>query len=259
MNLNFKQLSLNPKHGIGLTVLALITIVSVALVFILTKQPATAPKFDPPVRTNRWFAPDNVLLSKPLAQAHLLYRIETKLPVVFLTMDDGMYKDPRAIEFINRRQWPVSLFLTDKYAKSDYEYFKKLTSGGSMVQNHTLSHVFLTNQPYEQQKNEICAASDKAGQVFGKRPNLLRPPGGFFDSNTLIASHECGIKAVVMWSAKVDGGMVQFQRNDRLVPGDIVLMHFRPKIMEDLAAFEAEIIKQGLYVARLEDWIRVEP
>jgi hypothetical protein len=32
-------------------------------------------------------------------------------------------------------------------------------------------------------------------------------------------------------------------------------MHFRPRIMEDLKAFDDEITKQGLSVQNLNDWI----
>lgn len=210
----------------------------------------------PQVRGNQTFAPDTTPLPKQAA-AHLVSKVQTTLPVVFLTMDDGQHKDERAVEFIERRQWPVSLFLADAYTKENYGYFKKLVQNGATVQNHTLSHHYLTKLTYQQQKNEICGASDKSQEIYGQRPTFLRPPGGHYDASTFSSAYACGISTVVMWSAKVDGGAVQFQRGDRLVPGDIVLMHFRPKIMEDLAAFEAEIIKHGLYVAKLEDWVRI--
>lgn len=210
------------------------------------------------VRTNIKYDPDNKPLPKQQI-AHVVHKVDTALPVVFLTMDDGQHKDRRAVDFIKERQWPVSLFLSDVYAKEDYDYFKGLVHNGATIQNHTLSHKFLTDLPYFEQKDEICPASDKINEIYRKKPNLMRPPGGFYNYSTLFAAKECGIDSVVMWSAKVDGGQVQFQRGDKLVAGDIVLMHFRPKIMEDLKAFEAEIVRQGLYVARLEDWVRIEP
>ncbi len=220
-----------------------------------TKQPAETNS-KPQVRGNQTFMPDTIPLPKQ-SVAHLISKIETNQPVVFLTMDDGQDTNNNAVEFLKSRQWPVTLFLADIYAKENYVYFKNLVQSGATVQNHTLSHHYLKDLNYKQQKNEICVASDKVQEVFGMHPNLLRPPGGHYDSNTYGAAYECGVKTIVMWSAKVDGGIVQYQKGDRLVPGDIVLMHFRPKIMEDLAAFEAEIIKQNLYVARLEDWIRI--
>lgn len=209
------------------------------------------------IRQNREYTPDNVPLVRQ-QQAHLVSKIETAQPVVFLTMDDGQLQDERAVEFLKSRDWPVLLFLTDDYIKNDYGYFRRLINNGATIQNHTISHEYLNDFGYEQQTKQICDASNKFEKVFKSKPTLLRPPGGHYDGNTVIAAQACGIDAVVMWSAKVDAGMVQYQIGDRLVPGDIVLMHFRPKIMEDLAAFEAEIIKQGLYVARLEDWLRQE-
>lgn len=209
-------------------------------------------------RENKIYMPDSVAMPAQTS-AHLVSKIDTNLPVVFLTIDDGQIKNNKAVEFINQRQWPVTLFLTDKYAKEDYDYFKKFAKNDTTIQNHTLSHVFLNELSYNQQKDEICQASEKIARIYNKKPSLLRPPGGFYNYNTLASARECGINAVVMWSAKVDGGNVQFQRGNSLVPGDIVLMHFRPKVMEDLAAFEAEITKQNLHVARLEEWIKIIP
>lgn len=210
----------------------------------------------PAARNNKVFLPDSAPLSK-MQPVNKISKIETQQPVVFLTMDDGMVKDERVIDFLKRRQWPVSVFLAHEYAKEDYDYFKRVALTDATIQNHTVSHPYLHDLTYEQQEKEICQASALTEEVFGAQPTLLRPPGGHYDANTFLAAKNCGIKAIVLWSAKVDGGKVQFQKGDKLVAGDIVLMHFRPKVMEDLIAFEREIIKRDLYVARLEDWIRI--
>lgn len=221
------------------------------------KNSVVVPDEIQPVRVNQVFTPDTTPLPEENV-ANLVSKIETKSPVVFLTMDDGMVSNQQVANFIKRRGWPVSLFLADVYAKDKYDYFQQIVDDGAIAQNHTLTHPYLSELTFPEQVQEICGASDKLVEVFGVRPSLLRPPGGHYNLATLKAAKQCDIKAVVMWSAKVDDGQVQFQKGDRLVPGDIVLMHFRPKVMEDLAAFEAEIISQDLYVARLEDWLGIE-
>ncbi len=125
-----------------------------------------------------------------------------------------------------------------------------------MVQNHTVTHALLPGMSYEAQRAEICRQSDIIQKEFGYRPSLFRPPYGEYDDTTRRAVADCGMKAIVTWSVKVNGGYIQYQEGDRFRPGDIVLMHFREQIIGDLKAFTAEVKKRGLHVVKLEDWIR---
>ena len=64
------------------------------------------------------------------------------------------------------------------------------------------------------------------------------------------------MKAVVLWIAKANGGSMQYQVGNRLRPGDIVLMHFRPEFAQDMQAFVDAEKAAGLHTVLLEDWIR---
>jgi hypothetical protein len=74
--------------------------------------------------------------------------------------------------------------------------------------------------------------------------------------NTLTrqAARACGMRAVVEWSAAMDGGELTV-RGGRLGPGDIVLLHFRPTLASDLALLLDKIRAAGLTVGRLEDYL----
>ncbi len=199
--------------------------------------------------------PDIPAFSKG-SSATLVRKIITTKPVVFLTMDDGIIKNPDALKYIKDHRLNPMLFLTNSIIADNYDYFKDYQAAGLKIENHTLTHPNLRKLGYAAQKAEICGQTDKIKQIYGTTPTIMRPPYGEFNNNTLQASHDCGIDFVVHWSAKVDGGAVQYQTGKHLVAGDVVLMHFRPAIMDDLKAFNDEVTAQGLTPAYLSDWLQ---
>ena len=82
-------------------------------------------------------------------------------------------------------------------------------------------------------------------------------PFGEYNNLTIEAVRQCGLKAIVLWHAKANGGSMQFQDGKHhLEPGDIVLMHFRAEFLQDINAFINQVEQDHLQIARLEDWIQ---
>jgi hypothetical protein len=190
-------------------------------------------------------------------QIPVLTRISTDKPVIFLGLDDGLVKSAEAKNWLISHHLPFTLFLVDDLIKTDYPYFRELQAAGMTIQDHTITHTDLSTLPLEQQKAEICGSADSFEAAFGSRPTLFRPPYGSYNDLTRQAAAECGMKAVVIWHAKANGGSIQFQDgNTHFLPGDIVLMHFRPEFLQDMRAFTDQAAKDGLQVGRLEDWIQ---
>jgi peptidoglycan/xylan/chitin deacetylase (PgdA/CDA1 family) len=188
--------------------------------------------------------------------APFITSLETKKPVVFLGIDDGMVKNPEAIAFFKKHKWPVTLFLNQNHVDENPQYFKDILATGANLGNHTNTHPNLVKLSYKEQKKEICASQETAKTTFGVTPKLFRPPYGNYNQDTLKAAKECGLTAVIGWRARVDEGKVWFQSGDKVNRGDIVLMHFRPQVMDDLKAFETEVTKQQLAVGNLEEWVK---
>ncbi|MGH3310539.1 MAG: polysaccharide deacetylase family protein [Streptomyces sp.] len=187
----------------------------------------------------------------------------TRDKVVFLTIDDGAAKDPAFAKMMSTLRVPFSMFLTDSMVGDDYGYFARLHRLGNKVQNHTLTHKRLTDLPYAAQRAEICGQQDRLQKVFGERPTLFRPPRGHYNSTTLRAAADCGIRATVLWRANVQPkGPHSDARDHTLRPGDIILFHFFPQQRLDGAELRdvtqdllRTITDQGFAVARLEDYI----
>lgn len=195
--------------------------------------------------------------------APVLDRVPTRDRVVFLTIDDGLAKDPRFARLMRELRVPFSMFLTDSMAGDDYGYFDRLRRGGRHVQNHTLTHPTLAGLPYAAQRREICGQQDVLQREFGSAPTLFRAPFGRSDTVTQRAVAGCGLRASVMWGANMQPEGLRYDNGgDRLRPGEIVLFHFFPpeRLGErTLTGLTVDLLRtiteQGYAVARLEDYV----
>ncbi len=183
-------------------------------------------------------------------------RVPTTDPVVFLTIDDGYVRDPAAAARIRQAEVPVSLFLVASEARAGRAYFADLAAAGATFQNHTLGHPDLPGMPLSAQVEEICGSSTLTRQLYGAGPTLFRPPFGSHDATTRQAADRCGFSTMVLWEATVNDGVIRIQGGrDRLQSGDIILLHFRPDLAENLTKVFAAVAAEGLSVGRLEDYV----
>ncbi|WP_374778381.1 polysaccharide deacetylase family protein [Streptomyces sp. NBC_01310] len=184
--------------------------------------------------------------------------------VVFLTFDDGAEKDPEFLKMAADLKLPISMFLTDNVASSDYGHFEKLRDNGSAstINNHTLTHPNLRTLSFEGQKKEICGQQDRLEKRFGQRPPLFRPPFGNYNDDTLRAASECGVSSLLLWRVSMQINNFQYAEGSALRPGDIILAHFRgPGELKGATETQMttrmlqRIHDQGYSIGRLEDYL----
>ncbi|WP_458107566.1 polysaccharide deacetylase family protein [Arthrobacter sp. R3-55] len=213
----------------------------------------------PTKRIRRSFIPDYQLPPITGGLAPVITKIQTKHPVVFLTIDDGNIKTPESVKLMAEYDYPASLFLTKDTVADDPAFFNAFKAQGSLVENHTVSHnINMVRQwGYQQQLNDMVGMQEYAFANYGRRPTLFRPPGGAYSTVMRQAVADAGMKAIVTWEAKANAGKMDYQVGNSLRPGDIVLMHFRAEFAADLAAFRAAQLAAGLEVVLLEDFLGV--
>ncbi len=182
------------------------------------------------------------------------YSVKTKDPVAFITIDDGVHRPDDALAYVRSQQLPVTAFLTTWTVGSNAAYFTDITEWGS-VQNHTVSHASFDKSDTSL-SIEICKAQRILRKDFGSRPWMLRPPYGAGADRTDVkrTAQGCGINQIVMWDASVNRGKVAKARGE-LLPGSIVLLHFRPELKSDLEAAVRAIREAGLRPANLADYL----
>jgi peptidoglycan/xylan/chitin deacetylase (PgdA/CDA1 family) len=150
--------------------------------------------------------------------------------VVFVTIDDGIEKDPRFIQMAKDFQVPLTISLADTLIRDDYAYFAKLHETGYVsIQNHTVSHPLdMPALSPAQQLYEISAQQEKLHREYGVMPYIFRPPGGNYNETTIAATSEAGLKGLMLWKEAMQISDMQYQTSrHRLSPGDIILCHFR--------------------------------
>ncbi|MEU6216829.1 polysaccharide deacetylase family protein [Streptomyces sp. NPDC047022] len=191
--------------------------------------------------------------------------VPTTDKVVFLTVDDGVAKDPDFVRMMNDLKIPYTAFVSDYLNDDDgdgYGYFRRMRDLGATLDNATLHDRYLPELPYDAQREEICGMQDVMAREFGQRPTVLRPPDGTYDKDTLRAAKSCGIKYVPVWNAEVFANRWEFREWDgRLHPGDIVQTHFpgtqeaRDTMPGVIRRFLEKVTGAGYAVARLEDYL----
>ncbi|MFP5223952.1 MAG: polysaccharide deacetylase family protein [Actinomycetota bacterium] len=186
----------------------------------------------------------------------LVQRIRTRERVVFITIDDGWYRDWRLVKLLRRERFPVTLYLTEAATRGPRaDYFSALQAAGASIQNHSVNHPDLRRLGPVGIRKELCRANRLMHRRFGVRANSMRPPYGALKPAVFPAARRCGLASVVMWSKEVRYGRMIGEGAPRLRAGDIVLLHFRPELRDDLEVLRRQMRRQGLRPARLEDYL----
>jgi len=196
-----------------------------------------------------------VPLSEPGQPVTRVARVDTTDRVVFLTIDDGIHRDPRIPQFLAEHRMPASLFLVRGPMLEDPEYFRAFLASGSTINSHTLNHPELPDLSYERQRAEICGMHELIRSTYGFSGALFRPPYGSWNDDTKRAAASCGLAAVVTWNSELWEGVVDLARRPNLQPGDIFLTHFRPDLYDNLVSFAARVEAEGFTVALLDRYL----
>ena len=181
--------------------------------------------------------------------------------MVFLTIDDGLTRRPEFLAAMLAAHVPVTIFPTAQAVVAEPGFFLPMLAAGATLGNHTVTHPLLTRIAPTRQQQEICAAASVERQALGVAPFMFRPPYGAFGKATGAAAAACGMSQELLWDASVNDGVVvtyggPVSQANPLLPGDIMLMHFRPSFLADFGAALAAAKLSNLRIAALTDYVR---
>ncbi len=190
--------------------------------------------------------------------APFVHRVDTTDRVIFITIDDGQFRDPTYLDHFAQLGVPFTSFLTQPMAQADPAYWQTTQQHGGSIQTHTINHPNLRAASEQKVRREVCEPADAFAFGFGTRPTLFRPPYGNSNDTVLRIAAECGYWAVVHWSGSTNNGKLTMQ-DVALQPGDIVLMHYRDTLHADLDDVVARARAEGFKIGRLEDYLAPAP
>ena len=191
--------------------------------------------------------------------------VPTAEKVCFVTIDDGIDKDPAFIQMVKDFQIPITISLADTLIRDDYAYFEQLYQTGYVsIQNHTVTHpLSMPDLSYQQQLDEVARQQTKLHAEYGVTPYIFRPPGGNYDSVTRDAVRAAGLKGMMLWKEAMEIEDMEYQTSDHhLKPGDIILCHFRgpaqlkgKTMVEMMTYLYSHIQSQGFTVADVTKYV----
>jgi peptidoglycan/xylan/chitin deacetylase (PgdA/CDA1 family) len=192
-------------------------------------------------------------------------KVPTAEKICFVTVDDGIDKDPAFIQMVKDVQIPLTISLADTLIRDDYAYFEKLKETGFVsIQNHTVNHpLSMPSLSYQQQLDEIAGQQVKLEREYGSTPYIFRPPGGNYDATTREATRAAGLKGMMLWKEAMEIENMEYQTSDHhLQPGDIILCHFRgpaqlkgETMVQMMTKLYAHIQEQGFTVADVTHYV----
>ena len=188
--------------------------------------------------------------------APVVSSVKTSDPVIFITIDDGEQWNEDAAQLLEWARVPVTLFLTETYIADKISSMRRLVDAGAWVEPHTTTHPNLLRG--KNSDTEICGPLDRYETQFSRRGTLFRPPYGNQNTTTQNVAGACGMHAVVLWRASMNYGALATQGGE-LRAGDIVLMHFRPDLADNLVELFRIVNEKGLRVGRLECYVGGDP
>ena len=183
----------------------------------------------------------------------VVYKVRTKDPVVFITIDDGSTVTKSLAKYLDRNKIPVTTFAVSVMLWKHREWFRDRKH--MTLENHSWNHAHMTLISDAQRKQEVCGASQVARNVAKESPMYFRPPGGSFNDKVIDTVAQCGMKYLVMWNVEADDGVVRMAGRGKLGPGDIILMHYLPSLESSLVHLMEQIKRNGLRPALLRDYL----
>ena len=196
----------------------------------------------------------------PTASAQTLpvtYRVDTKDPVVFITIDDGIIASQAGLDYVEKHRIPITSFLTSsQVTDSKVRYFERISRWGS-VQNHTTSHASLATGDARIIKSQVCPVQVAFRRTFGTKPWMLRPPYGAGPEGHVLHDvvRRCHITDIVMWDTVVERGRISYRFGDGLRPGSVILLHYSSNLAVDLKVAVTAARARGLKPANLSDYL----
>jgi peptidoglycan/xylan/chitin deacetylase (PgdA/CDA1 family) len=184
----------------------------------------------------------------------VLYSLPVKDRVVFITIDDGGFMSRDAARYINQNKIPITSFILPEPLVRRWDKFDLIKS--QTYENHSNTHGRMRRMTFAQQKEEICRANTIIRRKSGREPAFFRPPGGDFNETTKRAMVACGVRYLAMWNVVADDGVIKMRRNNKLMPGDIILMHYKKSMTESLKKVMAQLKRDNLKPALMRDYVQ---
>jgi len=189
-------------------------------------------------------------------------------PFVAMTFDDGPHPTltPRLLDILKERNIRATFFVVAPNTRRYPHIIQRMIAEGHEVANHTVNHpTNMARLGQERVRSEFRGCEEAIVAAAGRRPVLMRPPGGSVSSAQKVWIHdEFGYKTI-LWSCDPEDwkrpgvGVVTRRIIDGATNGAIILAHdiHAPTIAAVPAAMDG-ILAKGFRFVTVSQLISME-
>jgi polysaccharide deacetylase family sporulation protein PdaB len=136
-------------------------------------------------------------------RGEIVWEITTDEKVIALTFDDGPHPAYTAeiLKLLKQYESKATFFVVGNKVNLYPDILKQTLDEGHEIANHTYSHTYLSRK--NNIKKEINKTEDLIYATIGRRCQLFRPPGGFYNERLVSIVRNEGYK-MIMWSWQLD-------------------------------------------------------
>ncbi len=166
------------------------------------------------------------------ADAKLYRKSPTETKKIALTFDDGPSRQntEEILSILKEYKIPATFFVIGQNAERDPDRIKMIFDAGHEIGNHTYSHAYITKISEKALREEVKKTEKILQEITGEKPIVFRPPGGFYNDETLNILDKMGYVSI-LWSLDTrDWSMpksdtVASKVEEDATGGDIILFH----------------------------------
>jgi len=174
----------------------------------------------------------------PVEAAPIVYFGASSGRRIYITMDDGWYRDSGVLALMKQYHVPITTFLIEDAAAQDPQFWRQFIAAGGTIEDHTVSHPALTKVSPKTAEQQWAGPMSVFSKWFQQTPTLGRPPYGDVNRTVQSAATAAGLHAIVMWSASMDSSNATkglwTWNGGALKPGEIILLHWQPGAASEL-------------------------
>ena len=181
---------------------------------------------------------------------------------VALTFDDGPGPHTsRLLDTLDARNVQATFFVIGQNVANYATTEQRAYRNGNEIMNHSWSHPDLTTLGSANIASQLSTTSDRVGSTVGRRPTLMRPPYGAYNSTVTSVAGQQGM-SVVLWNIDTldwkyrDATYVRGAAVNTTTPGSIVLMHdIHSTTVDAVPGIIADLKAKGYTLVTVSDLI----
>ncbi len=197
----------------------------------------------------------------------VLYSIDTKEPVVALTIDDGPdpVQTPKILDILEQYNAHATFFLISSRLPGNEEIVQRMLDEGHEIANHLVydePSIRLASDEFERQLLEADQVLSQFGETI-----WFRPGSGWYNNGMLdiVQEHgyQCALGSVYPFDPQIGSSwFIKKYVLWKASPGEIVVLHDYGargrRTAEALASILPELMEKGYKVVNLTELVNVE-